>query len=341
MARVSIVIPAYNAEKTISYCIESVLSQSFEDLEIIIVDDGSTDDTRIVVSNYAQTDPRIICISQENMGRSIARNNGIAESSGEWITFLDADDFLDVDALNLMIEKAEYYDGIWSGYRAGGSSFSYPKEIVLETPQLINAVLDPARYSKEIDLDEANSRSALLRSVWGKLYKKSLLINGSVRFPEGLRFGEDALFNLKYLNASNQILLLPDLVYNYCIEQSSTVNVFDKNDAIFLKKFIHETDLLIDDIFSEKEIPRRLRENFIALELSAVWCKAAASKEPIIDVIDGFKVFFRNDRVQSILRCNPAIGRPRKIACCIRFFLLRVNCPFLALLVDRALSRIM
>ena len=225
MARVSIVIPAYNAEKTISYCIESVLSQSFEDLEIIIVDDGSTDDTRIVVSNYAQTDPRIICISQENMGRSIARNNGIAESSGEWITFLDADDFLDVDALNLMIEKA--------------------------------------------------------------------------------------------------------------------VNVFDKNDAIFLKKFIDETDLLIDDIFSEKEIPKRLRENFIALELSAVWCKAAASKEPIIDVIDGFKVFFRNDRVQSILRCNPAIGRPRKIACCIRFFLLSVNCPFLALLVDRALSRIM
>lgn len=95
--RFSVIIPAYNAEKTIDRCLKSLVASSYEDIEVIVVDDGSTDNTAEVVEGFLNIDKRVILLSQPNEGPSIARNNGLEHASGDIITFVDSDDYVDLD----------------------------------------------------------------------------------------------------------------------------------------------------------------------------------------------------------------------------------------------------
>ena len=107
MKKVSIIIPVYNVEKYLPKCLDSVVGQSYADLEIICIDDGTPDGSAAVILSYAEKDGRIKLISQENQGLSGARNTGIGAATGEYIVFLDGDDWLDTEAIKAAVEKAE------------------------------------------------------------------------------------------------------------------------------------------------------------------------------------------------------------------------------------------
>src|SRR5690554_2682260 len=110
MSKVSIIIPVYNKAPYLDSCISSVINQTYKNLEIIIIDDGSTDNSLEICENYRKKDERIQLISQENQGVSVARNKGIQKASGEWIYFLDADDYLELDAFEILVKKSHYLD---------------------------------------------------------------------------------------------------------------------------------------------------------------------------------------------------------------------------------------
>ncbi len=202
---VSVIIPVYNAEKYLDRCVQSVSDQSYKNLEIILIDDGSTDNSSQICDSYADNDKRIHVIHQKNSGVSCARNVGIECSSGEYVMFVDADDWLD----NNYIEKMVI------GIKNSDVSISNFKSIHAENG------LRKREYKYIGDNREIDSRAFLLDcfsgaiytyTCWGKLYKRSL-INDS-RF-ENLAFSEDALFCRSVLAKADKIVLLDFEGYNY------------------------------------------------------------------------------------------------------------------------------
>ena len=110
MPKVSIVVPVYNAEPYLDNCIQSLVNQTVSDFEIILVNDGSKDRSKDIIDSWKKKDCRIICVNQENQGVTKARKNGVNAASGEWVTFVDADDELPSNALELMLDKSDDYD---------------------------------------------------------------------------------------------------------------------------------------------------------------------------------------------------------------------------------------
>lgn len=236
MERVSVIIPCYNAEKTIDKCLKSVLNQTYTELEIICVNDGSTDDSLNIIKKYAIQDPRVHIINKKNEGVSLARNAGIKIATGKYIEFLDSDDWISSNFVKIMMEEfcKNNVDLVICGYQStnGGINKSLPYNNMK-----ISEVM--------VDFSEIYS-STYLNPPWNKLYKKELL-NG-LKFNENICLGEDLIFNLEYLRKCSNICLLPETLYYYSVANSNSLtsksyseNILEQlNTKIrYLTDFIH------------------------------------------------------------------------------------------------------
>lgn len=188
---ISVIIPAYNAENTIEKCLKSVINQTYHDLEIIIVDDGSIDRTSEIANSLAVKDSRISVLHQKNSGVSVARNKGLYKSKGEYVFFVDADDYLDVNALSVLAKDQEETNAdivacIISDEKGTASSLS-----------VFNRHNDFfADDNKSIGENMIYLR---LGSVIGKLFKKAIIIENNIIFQNELEIGEDLIFSHTYL----------------------------------------------------------------------------------------------------------------------------------------------
>lgn len=212
MPKISAIVPVYNASKYLSRCIESVLCQSFCDFELILINDGSTDQSEKIIMGYAQKDSRIIYKKQKNMGVSNARNTGIYLSKSSFITFLDSDDCLLPEALNVLYSYAVKYDA----------------DICVAT-----AVFASNNISNNTSCHhtEYNNRSAIeyygqlnnyqFRAPWAKLFKRGLFAN--MMFPESLSNGEDFYLIHKLMYIANRIININEPVYWYNDTNTSSV----------------------------------------------------------------------------------------------------------------------
>lgn len=181
---ISVIIPAYNAAKTIVCCVESLLSQTCKDWELIIIDDGSTDNTLDVCQSFH--DKRIQVYHKENGGVSSARNAGLTYAKGEYIAFVDADDYLEPMYLEHLYQGSEYDLSI--------TGFCYDKEP--EKTILLLELTDKASIAKCLsELINADQ----LCYPWGRLFKRSVIEQNHIRFNEKMRFAEDNVFNWEYL----------------------------------------------------------------------------------------------------------------------------------------------
>lgn len=187
---ISVIIPAYNAAKTIVCCVESLLCQTYQDWELIIIDDGSTDNTLKVCQSFH--DQRIQVYHKTNGGVSSARNYGLIYAKGEYIAFVDADDYLDPMYLEHLNQGSDYDLSI--------TGFCYDKE-----PEKTNLLLE-LRDKSSI----AKSLSELINAdqlcyPWGRLFKRSIIEQNHIRFNEKMRFAEDNVFNWEYLCHINSL----------------------------------------------------------------------------------------------------------------------------------------
>lgn len=187
---ISVVIPAYNAAKTIVRCVDSLLSQTFQDWELIIIDDGSKDNTLEICQSFQ--DKRIYVYHKENGGVSSARNSGLTYAKGEYIAFMDADDYLEPMYLEHLYQGSEYDLSI--------TGFCYDNE-----PERSNSFLELTDKSSV-----AKSLSALINAdqlcyPWGRLFKRYIIEQNHIRFNEKMRFAEDNVFNWEYLCHINSL----------------------------------------------------------------------------------------------------------------------------------------
>lgn len=198
---VSIIVPVYKVEKYLQRCIGSILTQTYENFELILIDDGSPDNCGEICDEYAQKDSRIKVIHQENAGVSSARNNGIETACGEYIVFVDSDDYVLNDYIEHFLTCGKF-DLIVSGYNN-----DLPK--VGECTQKTIA-----EFLNERILD------LCIYSPIAKLYKREILIEYNIRFNTNVRYSEDRLFNFDYILHCNSIKILHESHYIYDLPES-------------------------------------------------------------------------------------------------------------------------
>lgn len=187
---ISVIIPAYNAARTIRRCIQSVLDQTYTEWEMIIVDDGSKDDTLDICQSY--DDSRIRVLHKENGGVSSARNHGLKFAQGDYIAFIDSDDFIEIDYLQ-HLSQGLGYDIVISGYCYENTPESSSFRLKLANREAVGCEL-----SKLINADQ-------LCYPWGRLFKRSIIETYHIRFDEAMRFAEDNVFNWEYLCHINSL----------------------------------------------------------------------------------------------------------------------------------------
>lgn len=205
MVDVSIITPVFNAEKYLSKCIESVLGQIVSNWELLLIDDGSTDNSLAICNRYSSADTRIKVFTQSNQGPSCARNLGISQASGKWICFLDADDWIDSDFLLKFDSKHNDNDLIFQGFK-----------LVYESGQTEVKMIP----LKSIDVPKDQLILELLKfNMFGwtciKQYRKSIIDKYNIRFDSKYKFREDFLFTMEYCIKCGNVSFVEAAGYNY------------------------------------------------------------------------------------------------------------------------------
>lgn len=228
---VSIIIPVYNAEKTLEYCVESVRCQMFADFEVILVDDGSSDNTSTICDKLSLGDIRVKVVHQVNSGVSHARNRGIEEATGKWLYFMDSDDWIEPCYLDNFVRHIADNDIVIQGYQYDGERQGIVryKEFVSES-------------SEEVIGHLFEVKASLVGVNWDKLYKKDIITRCHLRFNSEIHFAEDTIFFLEYLGYVKRIGVQSTIGYHYVIS----------NAGLTGKRYPSEYYLKILDIFVEK-----------------------------------------------------------------------------------------
>lgn len=221
MPKISVIIPVYNVEQYLRKCLDSVVTQTFKDIEIICINDGSTDGSLEILKEYANKDSRIVLIDTENKGQAAARNIGLKKANGEYIAFVDSDDYIEKETYEFAMKYIKSADIIVWGIKVFG-------EHALEQRKSDNKYYQ-LKYKGTIK----TSTDVILKtdcSVCNKLFKNEILRKKRIIFPEGLHY-EDALFWMEYAINSNNIHFIDAYFYNYRRRQDSTMSkTFKRGD---------------------------------------------------------------------------------------------------------------
>lgn len=250
---ISIITPVYKAESFIGRCIKSVLGQTYKDWELILIDDGSPDDSGVICDKYSKNDSRIKCIHKENGGVSSARNLGLDKATGDFVTFVDSDDFIGATYLEAFAAHTEY-DLMFTGiHRVGSVDYTLFGEKDIPFPTSQSLVLEIKNCSDEKGLSLGG-----LSFVACKALRRSIIEHNHIRFHENMIYGEDTIFVyefIQYINNAIQIKgneyyydtpskphvfkLTPDSFWQHCTSYKNTVrNLEDRfeldlsNDSI-------------------------------------------------------------------------------------------------------------
>lgn len=220
--KISIIVPIYNTGIYLKKCIDSLLYQTLQDIEIILIDDGSTDESKDICDEYAKRDNRISVIHKKNEGVSIARNVGIKKAKGKYIGFIDSDDWIESNMYENMYNHAKDYNA--DIVFCDATTVYDNKQSEIDTFTL----LEKSRLITKDNID-----SSLLAQIAGSacrgLYKRELLQKNDICFPVNLKFSEDRIFNLYAIGYSKKIFYDKTVYYNRYIRMGSAVNKYYNN----------------------------------------------------------------------------------------------------------------
>jgi len=241
--KVSVIVPVYNAEKYVAYCIESLLNQTLRECEFIFVNDGSKDQSGQVIEEYRKKDSRIKLIQQVNQGVSAARNAGLQAATGAFVGFVDADDYVDKDMYEVLYSTAVQgdYDVVISNFESEIeghkviTTYPFPHGTVLKKDYIEQEVLTYFLKSDQ------------LNTVCSKLYKHKQIRDYQVKFPDKVALGEDGLFNMQFFRHADRIRYIDYTGYHYReVIGSATRNILEKD---YFKRALEVYTLDIPDMY--------------------------------------------------------------------------------------------
>lgn len=253
MVKISIIVPIYNSEEFLSECISSIIKQTYKNTEIILVNDGATDNSLEICNKFQFEDDRIKIISQKNSGVSNARNTGIKAANGEYFTFVDSDDLIDLDYCQILLDSMEInkVDMVYFGQatlNGDSSDLIFPRleKGIYKTEDLLSSMLD-----------DGTLRGFLLHSSCAVLYKTSIVQNNNISFDSNLQYNEDGFFNLLYCLHIDQLYVNQQAsIYSYRINLNSAthkgINIEDKY------RRLHEKIIELDKRYPDYDFNQQL-----------------------------------------------------------------------------------
>lgn len=273
--QISVIVPVYNVEKYLTQCIESILSQTYQEFELLLIDDGSEDNSGSICDHYSNIDSRVHVFHKENGGVSSARNMGIEHAKGEWVCFVDSDDWIDKDTF-------EYITGLWKGAdflqfgyrRTGGtaSEYSYVPSKVL-------------RYSTSVYCTKRIYHSA----ICGYLLKLNIIKKYKISFPNHIKYGEDQAFILKTVICSSEIVILDRHFYNYRDREGSAMHA---SESISMGKdhLLVIEDLLLFIEHNRINLPPLYLSLFRTFVMSFFWISVRSIKS-VFDIVNIKRIY--------------------------------------------------
>ena len=210
---ISIIIPVYNVEKYLQRCLDSIICQTITVWECILINDGSSDNSGKICDEYAQKDDRFKVIHQENAGVSAARNAGLDVARGEWIGFVDSDDWIEKDYIEVLLSKA----------RKGCLIIGSIKNIGGNPPNTIGNEEEPSDYF--ITQLFGRGKYGYVGFIFPKLYDSSIIRNEHIRFNKDIHYNEDRLFVLQYTLHCDKVIMCDNVLYNYFQRDDSAMGL--------------------------------------------------------------------------------------------------------------------
>ena len=287
--KVSVIVPVYNVEEYLPKCLDSLINQTLKDIEIIVVNDGSPDNSQKIIDEYRKKDKRIISIVKENGGLGSARNVGLEKAKGEYIVYVDSDDWIELDMLEQMYNQGidENADIVICGYK---SVYPTREEIYSISSNIISDTLE-----------NKNSKIFNTVSVWCKIYKRDFLIKTKIKFVEDKVWYEDFAYTVKLLSQTKKISFVNKPFYNYLIRENSIMNnskllknldiILAFDDAInYLKE-----NKIYDEFYSELQY--LAIDNILISGITRI-IRAKGDKKTKKEVINQF-IQYMNDNFQD------------------------------------------
>lgn len=286
----TVVVAVYNCARYIAECLQSIIFQSYKYLDIVIVDDGSTDNTLSICNTYRDRDSRITIIHQENMGRVKARCSGVQVAKGRYITFVDGDDYLELDYYERIMQFCNDYDLITAGYLRSQHDIKVKYFDAIETgsyssEEQVKVILDNMPIKRE------ELVPAISYAIWNKVFKTSLIKRIAPALNEELYYGEDLELVCRYLCYCKSVYVTDLCGYNHRVHDQATTQIIDDE---FLKN-LNELYLTLSSVLGKHN---NSVEKYIALQLTYATKKMGFSTDnqtleyilPWINQLSGKKI---------------------------------------------------
>ena len=298
--KITIIVPVYNVEKYLRECIDSIINQTYKNIEIILVDDGSKDKSGAVCDEYAAIDSRIKVIHKKNEGLGFARNSGLEITDGEYVTFIDSDDKADSDLIQSLVDcvKDSACDTCIGGFKRitedGEVTFkeNYGNKLFTGSDVYNNLFARMLGSSPE-------KHDAIKMSVWNVLYSVKIIKENNLRFPSEREFiSEDIIWNSEYFKYSQKAMLTDSTAYNYRITPSSLTQKY-KPDMLG-KICVLYNELCRRVLWEEEKVLRIQRQFFVNLRVCIKQENAQSSKKSPNEIKESLKTILNNETVKNV-----------------------------------------
>lgn len=314
MSLVSVIVPIYNAQKYLDKCLESLLEQTLESIEIILVNDGSKDNSLQICKAYCAEHPNIKLIDKKNEGVSVARNTGIEHATGDYIGFVDPDDWVEPTMYENMYTTAinNNCNICMCNYFKDDKIGSSPKLFKFTDEVLTRAEIIEDVVPHMIGIDDIMPRyTYIMGSVWRCLYKKEFIAMHGLRFIKGISIMEDLLFSLEALLKSERVCFNHGVYYHYVQNPKSVLHAYNKNmwkDQVKVHELLEK---ILEAAEIEEDMRNRLDMRYISMALAAMRNEATrGNKAQLKKRVELIKAICTDDKLKIALDRVKPIQKP-------------------------------
>lgn len=289
MKKLSIIIPVYNADKYLEECLDSIIRNDYVEMEVIIVNDGSRDDSLAICNKYKDLDSRIQIIDKNNTGVSDSRNVGIRESQGQYIMFLDADDFLESDSFNVIIEdiNSGRFDFVAYSY------YTFKKHGVRK-----EEFFDIDKECSDLEVvREYMLASSALNTCWGKLFLAKVIKENQIEFRTDLKIGEDFVFVAEYFMKITNAIIKNVPIINYRQHGESAMRKYDFRTRIWYTDYLFRFNKECLETIQDEKIINKMYVYYLRV-ITNIMLEFAKSEK---DLVKLYKKAFEFESINEII----------------------------------------
>ena len=307
--KVSVIIPIYNTDKYLPECVESVRSQTLRDIEIILVDDESPDNAPQLCDKYAKIDERVKVIHKKNGGLGYARNSGLDVAIGEYVSFIDSDDFIDTDMMHTLYETAKKYDA--DEVRSGTIFYNNGRKSIRRDVERIKVFRGPEQIKSFIfdflgPLPEEPRDVKYMMSVCLAIHKRTVIVENSIRFTsERQTLSEDLLFDLDLFPKMNCIVCIPNCFYHYRVTPNSITHTFSMGKYRLTDVLIDQVRVRLNAQYKQEDFKLHfLRLCFLYLRNHIACC--VHTKDPLWTRVGNVRIIINDEIWTDLLNNYPS-----------------------------------